>query len=179
MKPKFTPQKFGRYTVHPDGTIESSHGWRGNKDYSVTPIINKDGYLEVRMTENGFRRKWKLHNLICEVFHGPRPSKFHQVCHLDGDKLNNSAANLTWGTPKKNAEHRNLHGRTSKGVRHGKSVSAAVARSRMSDHLISAAPDLYNTLETISNELLAGTDPIHLITIIEQALKKARGDSCL
>lgn len=146
-KPKFTPQGFGSYIVHPDGSIKGKHGWRGYVENEVKPVLNKDGYLEVRMTENNRRRKWKLHKLICEIFHGPRPGSNFQVCHLDGNKLNNSAGNLKWGTAKENAADRSRHGKTSRGYTHGRAISEAVKRSKMSDTLIAAAPEMYEAME--------------------------------
>jgi hypothetical protein len=38
------------------------------------------------------------HRLICEAFHGPAPEGMRLVRHLDGDKPNNRADNLAWGT---------------------------------------------------------------------------------
>jgi hypothetical protein len=44
----------------------------------------------------------KVHQLICEAFHGPRPSPKHVVMHLDDNPLNNRADNLKWATQKEN-----------------------------------------------------------------------------
>jgi hypothetical protein len=44
----------------------------------------------------------KVHQAVCEAFHGPRPFETAVVIHADEDGLNNFAANLRWGTQKEN-----------------------------------------------------------------------------
>jgi len=44
----------------------------------------------------------KIHQLVCEAFHGPRPFPTAVVIHLDEDSTNNKAINLKWGTQKEN-----------------------------------------------------------------------------
>jgi hypothetical protein len=44
----------------------------------------------------------KIHQLVCEAFHGPKPFEKAVVIHIDEDGLNNRAENLKWGTQKEN-----------------------------------------------------------------------------
>lgn len=44
----------------------------------------------------------KVHQLVCEAFHGPRPFDEAVVIHIDEDGLNNRPENLRWGTQKEN-----------------------------------------------------------------------------
>lgn len=44
----------------------------------------------------------KVHQLVCEAFHGPKPFPDAIVLHLDEDALNNRPENLRWGTQKEN-----------------------------------------------------------------------------
>ena len=44
----------------------------------------------------------KVHQVVCEAFHGPKPSANSVVIHLDEDGLNNRPENLRWGTQKEN-----------------------------------------------------------------------------
>ena len=44
----------------------------------------------------------KVHQLVCEAFHGARPFPEAQVLHLDEVGLNNRPENLKWGTVKEN-----------------------------------------------------------------------------
>ncbi len=44
----------------------------------------------------------KVHQLVCEAFHGPRPFADAVVIHLDENAHNNRPENLRWGTQKEN-----------------------------------------------------------------------------
>lgn len=44
----------------------------------------------------------KVHQLVCEAFHGPKPFERAVVLHKDEDGLNNREENLRWGTQKEN-----------------------------------------------------------------------------
>jgi hypothetical protein len=44
----------------------------------------------------------KVHQLVCEAFHGPKPFPTAVVIHLDEDAHNNRPENLKWGTQKEN-----------------------------------------------------------------------------
>ena len=48
------------------------------------------------------RRTFKVHQLVCEAFHGPKPFDDALVLHLDEDPSNNRPENLRWGTHKEN-----------------------------------------------------------------------------
>ena len=55
-------------------------------------------------------RRRAVHVLVCEAFHGPRPTPEHEVAHWDGDSRNNRAANLRWATRAENSEDAQRHG---------------------------------------------------------------------
>ena len=44
----------------------------------------------------------KVHQLVCEAFHGPKPFPDAVVIHRDEDAHNNRPENLLWGTQKEN-----------------------------------------------------------------------------
>lgn len=44
----------------------------------------------------------KIHQAVCEAFHGPKPFPKAVVIHLDENALNNRPENLKWGTQKEN-----------------------------------------------------------------------------
>ncbi len=47
-------------------------------------------------------RSIKVHQVVCEAFHGPKPFDRAVVIHLDENALNNRPDNLKWGTQKEN-----------------------------------------------------------------------------
>jgi HNH endonuclease len=47
-------------------------------------------------------RSYRVAHLVCEAFHGPRPSPRAVVMHKDDNPQNNRADNLKWGTQKEN-----------------------------------------------------------------------------
>lgn len=103
------------------GVVYSPRGHR------LKVFQNDDGYACVSMTVNGKRVRKCVHTLVAWVHIGPRPSPTHEVRHLDGDRMNPHADNLSWGTRKENAADRELHGRTSRGARHSARISQALS----------------------------------------------------
>lgn len=60
-------------------------------------------HIMVRRYGGGSRQKpRKVHQLVCEAFHGPKPFPDAVVIHLDENALNNRPENLRWGTQKEN-----------------------------------------------------------------------------
>lgn len=55
-----------------------------------------------RIKEGGRQSPRKVHQLVCEAFHGPKPFPAAVVLHLDEDGLNNRPENLKWGTQREN-----------------------------------------------------------------------------
>jgi hypothetical protein len=77
---------------------------------------HKTGYFRVTLpTGHGYRHHF-VHELVLEVFIGPRPTGA-QACHNDGSRTNNRSDNLRWGTPAENQADRGRHGTKINGVR--------------------------------------------------------------
>lgn len=68
------------------------------------------GRLQVILSVSGRQRPGQVHQLVAIAFLGPKPSPLHEVCHNDGDHLNNRETNLRWGTKSENMRDRVLHG---------------------------------------------------------------------
>jgi hypothetical protein len=99
-------------TVFPDGSV------RGPSGKTLSPFPNSRGYLCITVY---FRRVWKqvrVHLLVCEAFHGAKPSPIHHVAHCNGNILDNKALNLRWSTPTENEADKVKHGTIMTGVRH-------------------------------------------------------------
>lgn len=98
------------YEVTQDGRVFSFlSNWRGYGRREMGQTPNADGYPSVRIMIKGKRKRIAVHRLVITQYLGPRPSKMHQTCHIDGSKTNNAASNLRWGTAKDNAIDRENH----------------------------------------------------------------------
>tara|TARA_R100001086_G_scaffold250083_2_gene193464 strand:- start:917 stop:1468 length:552 start_codon:yes stop_codon:yes gene_type:complete len=79
-----------------------------NEKILVGKKLSPKGYKRVNL-EGSVRF---VHQLICEVFHGSKPSPRHQVNHKNGTKTDNRESNLEWVTNQENRDHavaNNLH----------------------------------------------------------------------
>jgi hypothetical protein len=122
------------YEVTRDGRVFSvASNWRGKGRFQLVPDRNSHGYARVRLTTGDRRKVFILHVLVAKAFLPERPSAQHEVRHLDGDKSNNAAENLCWGTRAENAADRERHGHTSRGAKHGARIRAGwmARRERM------------------------------------------------
>lgn len=107
------------YAVSEDGSIWSlASNWRGYGPRRLSTTEGKSGYLKIRMNIRGRRVNRMVHRIVAEAFLPPR-QEGAQVRHKDGDKLNNQASNLQWGTARDNARDRDQHGTTARGERNG------------------------------------------------------------
>lgn len=129
-----TVDGFPGYLVRLDSTVWSiEHNWRGYGARRMATTVDRHGYAKVRLTRDGRRVRVPVARIVCIAFHGPRPSPDHQVRHLNGDKLDNRASNLAWGTAQENAADRDGHGTTIRGVRspHAKLTAEIVRTARL------------------------------------------------
>ena len=121
-KAAHTPQ----YEVTRDGRVFSlTTNWRGYGRRELAQHPNDDGYPSVRLLVDGKRKRIAVHVLVARNHLPPKPSAAHEVRHLDGNKENNHATNLAWGTRKENAQDRERHGRTSRGIRHSAAIKSS------------------------------------------------------
>lgn len=108
------------YVVTENGEVFSTaSNWRGHGLRQMKSFPNDDGYLRVHLTIRGQRRNFLVHKLVAMLYQGPRPPGKNQICHIDGNKLNNAAKNLRYGSAKDNADDRQRHGRTAAGEKNG------------------------------------------------------------
>lgn len=98
--------------------------WRpvsGREDYMVSdqgrvarilkPVPDNRGYLNVTLSRReGVLSRRKVHQLVAEAFHGPRPEGA-EVCHNDDNPANNAADNLRYDTHSGNEQDKVDHGR--------------------------------------------------------------------
>ena len=108
-----------RWAAHPDyapsellvsnrGRVRKrGHAGVGEYEYFTLGSLRKDGYRTVGI--NGKHRR--VHILVCEAFHGPKPSgKNITVDHdRDRNRSNNRADNLRWATPQEQNGNQGTH----------------------------------------------------------------------
>lgn len=96
---------FTRYLVREDGQVTGPRS-------VVKPYQNDKGYLAVAIHHGGKRYTRMVHRVVCETFHGPKPTPAHEVRHLDSNPGNNHYSNLRWGLKADQSDDRFLNGTT-------------------------------------------------------------------
>jgi HNH endonuclease len=112
---------FPDYTFLADGSVYSCLTGKILRPIRMGEYVG----LQLRSYGGGFKKRY-LHRLIAEAFHGPCPDR-HQCRHLDGDRSNNAAANLAWGTPKENNADKAAHGTAAYGEKNPMAALSAGA----------------------------------------------------
>lgn len=70
---------------------------------------DKRGYSMVQLSHANRTYNRFVHQLVAEAFHGPCPEGL-ECRHLNGNKMDNRALNLKWGTQSENSFDRVRHG---------------------------------------------------------------------
>lgn len=108
------------YAVSSLGRVMRITGGRGVRAGRVLrAVLNSNGYPKVELCTDGVYRTACVHILVCEAFHGPKPSPRHQVAHRDGNRENPKVENLRWATQAENEADKVELGRNPVGERHG------------------------------------------------------------
>jgi hypothetical protein len=128
LSAEFSPM----YRVSSCGHIWGSGKTRGRAFRKVAEVIGRDGYLWAQIVRDGKNSKVCVHRVVARAFHVRTDGM--QVRHLDGNRMNNDASNLRWGTAKENANDRERHSRTARGIRN--------SQARHSDEDVQAAASM-------------------------------------
>jgi hypothetical protein len=81
-------------------------------------ISSKDKRPTVHLRRNSRTYTKRVHKLVLEAFIGPCPIGM-EVCHNDGNSVNNNLHNLRYDTHKANEKDKIAHGKTNRGERQG------------------------------------------------------------
>lgn len=123
---RWVPGYEGFYSVTSNGEVISY--WKPGTPIVLTPSKNSRGYLVVGLC-NGTQITKKVHGLVAAAFIGER-SPGHDICHCDGDRLNNALSNLRYDTRAKNEADKLAHGTHNRGERQGRNkISNAQAEA--------------------------------------------------
>lgn len=99
--------------------LKASPGTRAGR--IVKASQNHGEYVTAVLRDSGRHTTRYVHQLVAEAFCGPRPTRQHEVRHLNGLKDDNRACNLAWGTRKENMADSQRLGQTAVGSRVGSS----------------------------------------------------------
>ena len=88
-------RSFDRYVKYSNGRIHL------HKGKVLSPIKDRDGYLQVNLCYSGRINSIKIHRLVAQAFI-PNPDNLPQVNHKDEVKTNNNVDNLEWCDSKYN-----------------------------------------------------------------------------
>lgn len=107
-QPEIMASSFGRVWVKPcrrpmPGGVMRTYSSEPTYGYDDTSATRRaDSHMRKIVRVSRMSRTFKVHQLVCEAFHGPKPTPAHIVLHLDEDPSNNRPENLRWGTRKEN-----------------------------------------------------------------------------
>ena len=103
----------GLYECSNMGNVRSLNYRHTNTIKTLSPSINKDGYIRVHLWKNCKGKVLAVHRLVAEAF-VPNPDNKPQIDHINTDKTNNTVwlnedgsvnyekTNLRWVTKKEN-----------------------------------------------------------------------------
>ena len=104
------------YEVSDQGRVKSL---KFGKERILKPGSDKDGYLQVGLHKNGYKKMCRVHRLVSQTFI-PNPNNLPEVNHRDENKTNNSVQNLEWCDRKSNCNYGTRNQRVSEKNTNGK-----------------------------------------------------------
>lgn len=93
-----------RLVTRSDGVVQRRKG------HVLSPVMNKDGYLQCKLCRNGAYVTKRIHRLVAEAFL-PNPLCLEDVNHKDADRANCRVDNLEWMTHEDNVRQSIEEGR--------------------------------------------------------------------
>lgn len=100
------------YMVSNTGLIKGLDG----KVMKVNPRVTLHDRAALDLIVNGTRSRKSVGDIILTSFVSNRPAGY-EVCHKDGNPMNNNLLNLYWGTSQQNSDDAKLHGRLLRATR--------------------------------------------------------------
>lgn len=133
----------GSYQVSDQGRVKSLARTVPHRNSSIQiqekilePGLSSDGRHSVTLYRDGVKSTKFIHQLTLKAFVGPCPEGM-EVCHQNGDHVDNRLSNLRYDTAKNNQQDRIGHGTDNHGARNG--------RSKLTEQAILEIRDKYAT----------------------------------
>ena len=121
---KAVPDYEGFYEASSLGRVRSLDRRSGQKfcrGVIISPSSDGAGYESFSARKVGKITRMKVHRAVCSAFHGAPPPK-SDARHLNGDRSDNRAENLAWGSRRENMADMIAHGRTTRGERNARAI---------------------------------------------------------
>lgn len=163
---------FPAYEISSLGNVKRVKPDAANRMLAVDLVQSKGnhGYRVVSLHNKGKQSVKTVHRIVCEVFHGPPPSKYHHASHYDGDKDNNSASNLRWLTPHENNMEKHRHGTMMVGDNHTARIDGSYLprgenhrMAKLNDEIVRSIRSDNRLQREISEELGVSQTLIHQV----------------
>ena len=90
---------------HTDFKVNRAGDIIGKRGKAMIGRVDRNGYREVCLSENGTVKGYLVHRLVLSTFNPVENMDKLDVNHKDGNKLNNSLDNLEWCTRSENIKH--------------------------------------------------------------------------
>lgn len=111
-----------KYAVSSEGRVRSLDRTITNKNGKqwfypgkiLKPDItqtNMTAYARVTLSKEHKTKRFSIHRLVAEAFHGPAPDDKPHVNHIDNNGSNNTPENLEWCSHSENMQHAQRQGR--------------------------------------------------------------------
>jgi hypothetical protein len=140
--PDYEISSHGRLRRATDG-LNGTGGVIYPKGHIRAVYINK-GYRMTSVSKNGQTVSRSLCSLVCEAFHGPKPTPDHEVAHFNGIRTDDRPENLRWATRLENSQDKARHAHVPRGSRHWRTtlteeqvldIKARLARGEMQSRI--------------------------------------------
>lgn len=128
-----TIEGYPNYQVSSLGRVKSierkekyKNVYRTRKEKILKPNKHSNGYLLVKIFNEGKAKKILIHRLVASAFVQNNSLFNNEVNHLDENKENNCASNLDWCTTEQNCNFGTRNERISKANKNGKKSKAVI-----------------------------------------------------